>query len=438
MTSNRVVDLAELARIESRAQHEVDRIAALSDVYIELPAERTTIAGIDPFSTDYLHAVTSWLETITGRAGYNPARDELSNYLESPDPADKVAFVPAIYRVKSSVFLGEMLQSFGAVLKALDVREGHSVLEYGPGDGQISLALARIGCEVTAVDIEQRYLEQIDAQAAALRTSIRTIQGPFGTAEPGRRYDRILFFEAFHHALAHHELVRTLRDQLMPEGYIVFAGEPILAVDNYFRCILPYPWGPRLDGLSVQTMRSCGWCELGYTREYFIEMLMRAGFVVGFRDNPSTSRGSAYIASAAGATIDFGGPMLLEAVGMPNCWHPGEGTFRFMRSPVAGIPIDGASQWRWLSLELHQHLPLACDLKIILGDWETKIRFQPGEARRVSMPVPKGGGVLRLEGAVHRPSDLSPATSKDDRCLGIAVAKLSYYDTAYHGRAATH
>ena len=49
-----------------------------------------------------------------------------------------------------------MMQAFGAVLKVLDVRAGQSVLEYGPGDGQISLALARMGCRVTAVDIEGR------------------------------------------------------------------------------------------------------------------------------------------------------------------------------------------------------------------------------------------------------------------------------------------
>lgn len=35
-----------------------------------------------PFSAEHLKAVTAWLETITGRVDYDPARDELASYLE--------------------------------------------------------------------------------------------------------------------------------------------------------------------------------------------------------------------------------------------------------------------------------------------------------------------------------------------------------------------
>ena len=427
MSSKRVVDLPELDRMQRSIEHEVDRINAMSDVYVELPPEWKGIAVIDPFTAEYRESVTGWLEVITGRADYDPARDELSKYLEAPDAKGSEPFVPSIYRLGNSVFLGEMLQSIGGVLKALDVRKGQSVLECGPGDGQISLALARMGCDVTAVDIEPLYLQQIASQADAFGATVQTLQGPFGTAEPGRKYDRILFFEAFHHALAHQDLARTLREQLAPAGYVVFAGEPILAVDNYYRCTLPYPWGPRLDGLSVQAMRNYGWCELGFTREYFVEMLMRAGFVVRYHDNASTSRGSAYTAVLAGDTIDLGAPIVLEALGMPECWHSGEGQSRFMRSPVAGIPIDGCSGWTSLILDLQQNLPLACKLKLSLGGWNSTITLQPGEFRSVAMPVPNSGGVLRLEGAVHRPCDLAPETSRDDRYLGVSVQKLRYH-----------
>ena len=36
-----------------------------------------------PFSAEHLKAVTAWLETITGRVDYDPARDELASYLEN-------------------------------------------------------------------------------------------------------------------------------------------------------------------------------------------------------------------------------------------------------------------------------------------------------------------------------------------------------------------
>lgn len=321
--------------------------------------------------------------------------------------------------------MGELLQSFGAILKALGVRRGQSVLEYGSGDGQISLALARMGCRVTAVDIEQRYLNQIDAQARALDTNVVTVQGPFGTAEPDRQYDRILFFEAFHHALDHQALMQTLRSQLSPNGYIIFAGEPILTVDNYFRCTLPYPWGPRLDGLSLRAMRSQGWCELGFTQEYFVEMLMRVGFVVSYHENASTSRGSAYKAVVAAATINLGESTLVEALGMPNCWHPGEGEIRFMRAPIAGIPINAASGWRSLTIRIHNILHVPCELRLTLGNWKSIVSFGPGESRSVEVPITAVGGTLKLECPVYRPSDLSKG-SLDERYLGVAVSTLSY------------
>lgn len=266
-----------------------------------------------------------WLGEITNRPGYDPAKHELAPYLEEQVAAETV--LPSMYRYGDGTMLGEMLQAIGATIKALDVRSGQSVLEYGAGDGAICLNLARMGCRVTAVDIENRYLKLIQAQALALGTSVHTINAPFGSAEPDYLYDRILFFEAFHHALAHQELLRSLRRQLAPGGFIVFAGEPILPIGSYFRPTLPYAWGPRLDGLSVRAMRSYGWCELGFTREYFVDLLMRSGFAVTYRPDPSTERGSAYVAIRTGRIVDFGGPHLLETTHIPDCWHPGEGRF---------------------------------------------------------------------------------------------------------------
>jgi hypothetical protein len=105
--------------------------------YVELPPEWTHLNTLNVFSAGYLTAVTEWLEAVTGRAESDPARDELANYLETPEASGDTPFVPGIYRYGSSAFLGDMIQAFGTVLKVLDVRAGQSVLEYGPGDGQI-------------------------------------------------------------------------------------------------------------------------------------------------------------------------------------------------------------------------------------------------------------------------------------------------------------
>lgn len=418
--------LEQIAEISARFDDEIERIPVLINSYLDLPRGRNALAKLDPFSQAYVATAKSWLETITGRADYQPGRDELAAYMEHRDEADTTRVTPSVYTLGDSAFLGDMMQAFGAVLVALKVSRGHSVLEYGPGDGQIALALARMGCDVTVVDIEKRYLSQIRAQAGQFGVAVTTIEAAFGTAEPGRRYDRILFFEAFHHALHHHALLPLLRRQLEPGGAILFAGEPILALDNYFRRTLPYAWGPRLDGLSLRAMQACGWCELGFTREYFIELLMRAGFIVTFIDNPSTSRRSAYRAEVAGSDVPLGAAIVIEAVGLPNCWHPGDGEQRFMRATVAGIPINGADGWMSLSIEIRNHLPLTLPLVLEIGETRLETSMAVGERRVFTLPVPDGGDVLTLTSDVHRPSDLSPA-SQDGRFLGLAVANLRYH-----------
>jgi len=282
-----------------------------------------------------------------------------------------------------------------------------------------------MGCRVTAVDIDARYLGMIRSQARALGVTVQTIHAEFGTAEPGTLYDRILFFESFHHALGHQDLMGRLRDQLDADGAIVFAGEPILEPTNYYRNTLPYAWGPRLDGLSLRAMRTYGWCELGYTREYFVDLMMRSGLLVTFRHEPATVRGSAYIASRAGQTINLGGPFLLETVDMPECWHPGEGTMRWTRTPVAGIPIDCLSGWRQVTLDLHNAFPIAKPVDLRLGRVCEQFTLQPGEHRSVAFSLSAADGPMTLTCPVDRPCDLN-SVSSDTRTLGIAVSELRY------------
>ena len=418
-------DIGRLAEINSGHRTEAARIEAMTDFVWALPEDRRAKFELDPFSASYGEQVQILLAEITGRDGYDPERDELANYLN--DDRDRLAshYVPNFYRTSSSRFVGDMLQSFGAVLKALDVKAGDSILEYGPGDGQISLNLARMGCDVTVVDIEQRYLDLIHAQAEALGLRIQAMRGQFGDAPPGKKYDRIFFFEAFHHALDHQSVLHALRDHLAEDGRVVFAGEPIIPVDGYYRPTVQYPWGPRLDGLSLTAMQAHGWCELGFHREYFVELLMRSGFAVSFRQEPSTDRGSAYIARVSGQTVDLGAPVLIEAVGMPDCWHPGEGAWRWAKAAVAGIPLDRTGRWRSASLDLLNPLPIEKRVVISSDGGTEEFTMVPHETRTHTFPLAESGPALRIAAPVHKPSDLSSA-SGDNRELGIAVSAIRY------------
>jgi hypothetical protein len=65
-------------------------------------------------------------------------------------------------------------------------------------------------------------------------------------------------------------MLRRLHDIVRPGGVVLFASEPVQNLD--------YPWGPRLDGLSVWSSRTYGWLELGFDRAYFDRALARTGW----------------------------------------------------------------------------------------------------------------------------------------------------------------
>jgi SAM-dependent methyltransferase len=97
-----------------------------------------------------------------------------------------------------------------------------------------------------------------------------------------RKFDAAVFYESFHHCADHLALLERLHGIVRPDGVVVFAAEPVQR--------LGYPWGPRLDGLSVWSSRTYGWLELGFDTRYFDSALARTGWVgrrVGLGARPS-------------------------------------------------------------------------------------------------------------------------------------------------------
>jgi len=279
-----------IKRLEGKPEEEI--LNAVGGVFLKPPGGWKP--NKDPFSDKYLRDVREMLCHITGKRDYRPEVNELTPFL-TPD-FDINSFFP--YNYDDSKLVGDFVAAYGAVLKRLDVKKGDHVLEYGAGVGPVSVALARMGCDVSVVDIDENYLKTIEKQNKLYGINIRLKKGLFGEKiNPGDRYDRILFFEAFHHALEHRKIMPSLHEMLKDDGMVVFAGEPIIEKDNLMAdYILPYPWGPRLDGLSLRSMRLFGWCELGFREQYFLDLLNRNGFSATKHTCTESERGSAYIA----------------------------------------------------------------------------------------------------------------------------------------------
>jgi SAM-dependent methyltransferase len=166
--------------------------------------------------------------------------------------------------------VGDQLILLGFLMKAVGADPPARVLELGPGWGNTTLALLQTGYSVTAVEIEQRFAEVISRRCADHAERLEVVTADMLAYSARERSDVVLFFESFHHCSDHRLMLRRLHDLVADGGRVLFVGEPILD--------LPYPWGLRLDGQSLWSMRQLGWLELGFDRSYFMRALREAGW----------------------------------------------------------------------------------------------------------------------------------------------------------------
>jgi SAM-dependent methyltransferase len=282
----RSAELSSIDEILEIGDHAADHGIALEKTKIACPRDLKYIKTLDPFSDEYRAEMIAIYEAIKGRQGYDVAEDEKSTH-----NGESYNNIPP-YSEKNSVNLSDFLISWAQISRLLDVKGNEKILEYGPGSGQLLLMLARSGFDVYGVDIDDGHLTTIRQQANALGVKVQLEKGLFGEGFDEKKFDRIIFFEAFHHSLDFFKLLAKLRSRLTDSGFVVFCGEPIVSIlcDE-----LPYPWGPRLDGLAVFATRKFGWMELGFTHNFFINALRQAGFKAKFKYSPN-GRAIAYVA----------------------------------------------------------------------------------------------------------------------------------------------
>jgi 2-polyprenyl-3-methyl-5-hydroxy-6-metoxy-1,4-benzoquinol methylase len=125
-----------------------------------------------------------------------------------------------------------LLASVAVLLQALRLAPGMHVLEFGAGSGWLSRILTQMGCRVTLLDVSPTALNM----ARELYRRQPVIAGPNSERpEPaflafdGRRIelpdasvDRIVCFDAFHHAANPRDIVREFGRLLVPGGIAGF------------------------------------------------------------------------------------------------------------------------------------------------------------------------------------------------------------------------
>jgi protein-L-isoaspartate O-methyltransferase len=238
---------------------------ALRLIFSEFRMELPVDAPHDPFSTAYHDYQMALYRRIAGR-------DYALTNEATPFDVEQAVSRPFPYSTASCQTAGAHYVTIGHFLRHLRLPPRSRLVEFGPGWGNLTLALAALGHDVTAVDVEPRFCELIRRRANQMGLTINVVNADFSWAENVTDpYDAIIFFECFHHAADHRSTLRHLHNALKPGGIVYMGAEPILAD-------FPVPWGLRLDGQSLWSIRKFGWMELGFRDDYFHEALASTGW----------------------------------------------------------------------------------------------------------------------------------------------------------------
>jgi SAM-dependent methyltransferase len=217
----------------------------------------------DPFSEEYRDWTWNLYRRISGREGYDVANEA------SPFDLQAATARPFPYSTGSAQTVGRDLIARGHLLRRageLGAAAGSRAVEFGPGWGNLTADLTASGIDVTAVEVDDNFCALLHNRHVG-PGRLRIAQQDMLMFKPDAPFDFAVFFESFHHCADHLAMLRRLHEIVRPDGFVVFASEPVHD--------MPFPWGPRLDGLSVWSSRTYGWLELGFRKEYFDEALRR-------------------------------------------------------------------------------------------------------------------------------------------------------------------
>jgi SAM-dependent methyltransferase len=233
---------------------------------------------LDPYSPAYMQSMFSLYEEISG-TNYNPAVTELMDF-----EIERHVLEPTAYGLIDPTQIALHFHRLSSAIRMANLPRGCAILDMGCGWGLSSEFLAQCGYNVTAVDINPKFVELVRLRSQRQGLPIDVRCSSFEDFQSEDKYDGIVFYECLHHAAKPWELIEKLNATLKDNGKFILAGEPIQ--DDFWR-----NWGLRLDSLSIYCIRKYGWFESGWSLSFLKSMLARCGMLARVKLDPDPAVG---------------------------------------------------------------------------------------------------------------------------------------------------
>lgn len=382
---------------------------AMRSVFSSFEMTYPTDMPSDPYSTDYSDRVFEMYRAISGRDLYEVANE----HIDFPVDPNR----PFPYYTESPQTVGHQMMGIGFIITAMNLQPGSSVLDLGAGWGNTTIALARMGYDLMAVDVNESFANLIKQRAKALSLTIESVTGTFLDVDKlGRTFDAVLFYESFHHCSNHRELLSKLVDVLKPGGKLFFASEPI--TDSF-----PVPWGIRMDGESLWAIRHNGWFELGFQESYFVRTLLRHGWLAVIHTSPASHLAAVLEATRANGTYVMGTFRL--PADEERSWAPRDepaGNHRFCTG-ASRVSIETGASYESIVIQAANFAPRKLSYATKHGQEGAKGTIPANSDVEIRLPYDPAATCLEVSSETWRPSELLGA--RDERDIGLAIKSIS-------------
>ena len=409
---NNLQDLdVEIAKADGEAQISDDRLRLTLSSFSYAIDESFPK---DPYSQEYYDAQMKLYSAISGKNKYTTANEH------TPFDFEALKNKPFPYCTNSATTVGDQLIAQGFLIKAMSLEPGSRIVEFGPGWGNTTLHFAQMGYKVTAVDCEDDFINLIKHRAEKLSQEVELIKEDMLNFRANVKYNAAVFFECFHHCADHLKLLTNLHSLIDSEGLVAFAAEPIAD--------FAYPWGVRLDGMSVWSIRKFGWLELGFNTSYFMRTLLLLGWTP--KRHRCDASPLADVVIAKKSKMYYEPSEITLPVEECSTWAPKETDptrkLRFTQAKSV-MTCEQKINANFVEFCLSNYAPFAIDARLSAGS-STKSFLVPKHSSKClyKVPVRDWNAQITISSKTWCPA--KALRNGDNRELGLAVHYLRFVD----------